>query len=1064
MTSALYERIRYRGNPIAHPESIIVSDQVRFTVLTERIIRLEWSSCGVFEDRATYAFPTRYNDKPSAISTYMQGQNLIIETSQLKVVYVRGSGAFSANNLQITFKLNEDGVTWHPGQPDVGNLRGTRRTLDQCEGDASLEKGLFSKSGWTLFDDSKNVVFSDDGWVAPRPDYEVQDWYFFAFGHDYKGGLAEYALFGGETPLIPYFVLGGWWSRYWAYSENDLRNLVAEFETHGIPLDVFVIDMDWHTPLGWTGYTWNRDLFHDPPAFLAWLHTKGLKTTLNLHPADGVHAHEEVYPTFARALDIDPETKKPVPFQIADKEYVKQYFELLHHPMEDEGVDFWWMDWQQGEISEVKGLDPLPWINHLHFNDIKRRGIRPMLYSRWGGLGNHRYYIGFSGDTYVTWESLQFQPYMTATAANVLYGWWSHDIGGHMGGATDPELYARWVQFGALSPVLRLHSTKDARAERRPWGYSEEVLEAAKAAFLLRYQLIPYLYTMARVASESNITLCRPSYYEHPEDESAYAARYQYYLGDQLIAAPFVFPLNRVNKMASIDVWVPPGIWTAYDTLETFCGPCWVRMVGTIKRMPMLVKSGAIIPLAPQFVNQAAPLLKSGTSSAIPKDNLELIVFPGEGHFEFYEDDGVTEAHTQGQYTWTRYTTSQPEANTWLLKIFPVKGWCEALPTQRRYTIFLKGSAEPTSVTVNSKPALNWRYSEQEKTTTIELFPTDKDKMMLVKAVACENIVLLGDALNEQLISADAVALLGTDCPSDAFDIKAIVELENEAKLDVLSRIGAPFVSFIDYSTPEEATQSLGSVIVACPTDQSEYTAHIVFRVFHKGQVETSTMTLNQTTKAHVIEVPFACQSAELMLWEAEVTLVWRDISWETQHRSKPLFPGVTLWQCLLYHSGQKKDLRDLAMVPGGFERNLVLSWKESQPSLEDAVNFSRCHIAPLKTLYSDLEVTDEDMSVLLTSLVTSPTSRKVKIEFTTNTLVEISLNGKIVKQDEFVNNTALGRFVTGTHFTKAVQLDAGVNILIVDCPGVGNSRARWFLGCAFTTLSGELLVDLLYE
>ena len=180
-----------------------------------------------------------------------------------------------------------------------------------------------------------------------------------------------------------------------------------------------------------------------------------------------------------------------IPFRITDKRFVKHYFELLHHPMERDGVDFWWMDWQQGEASEMEGLDPLPWLNHLHFPDSTRRGRRPMLYSRWGGLGNHRYPIGFSGDTYVAWPALQFQPYMTATASNVAYGWWSHDIGGHMGGATEPELYARWVQFGALSPCLRLHATKDPLAERRPWKYPHEVYEAARAAFHLRYQLVP---------------------------------------------------------------------------------------------------------------------------------------------------------------------------------------------------------------------------------------------------------------------------------------------------------------------------------------------------------------------------------------------------------------------------------------------------------------------------------------------------------------------------------------------------------------------------------------------
>jgi alpha-glucosidase (family GH31 glycosyl hydrolase) len=206
-------------------------------------------------------------------------------------------------------------------------------------------------------------------------------------------------------------------------------------------LSVCIVDMDWHVTdtgnqsSGWTGYTWNRALFPDPPAFIAELHRRGLKTALNLHPAEGIHPHEAQYAALARALGLDPEAQEPIPFNIVDPDFTRHYFELLHHPQEADGVDFWWMDWQQGELTGLPGLDPLWWLNHLHFYDLGRDDRkRPFVFSRWGGLGNHRYPIGFSGDTVVSWDSLAFQPRFTATAANVNYGWWSHDIGGHMGG------------------------------------------------------------------------------------------------------------------------------------------------------------------------------------------------------------------------------------------------------------------------------------------------------------------------------------------------------------------------------------------------------------------------------------------------------------------------------------------------------------------------------------------------------------------------------------------------------------------------------------------------------
>jgi alpha-glucosidase (family GH31 glycosyl hydrolase) len=109
----------------------------------------------------------------------------------------------------------------------------------------------------------------------------------------------------------------------------------------------------------------------------------------------------------AETLSVDPASGEPVAFDIANPAFADAYFTILHHPHEADGVDFWWLDWQQGTQTKVQGLDPLGWLNHLHFYYLGRDGRkRPFIFSRWGGLGNHRYPIGFSGDTVVSWESL----------------------------------------------------------------------------------------------------------------------------------------------------------------------------------------------------------------------------------------------------------------------------------------------------------------------------------------------------------------------------------------------------------------------------------------------------------------------------------------------------------------------------------------------------------------------------------------------------------------------------------------------------------------------------------
>ena len=151
-----------------------------------------------------------------------------------------------------------------------------------------------------------------------------------------------------------------------------------------------------------------------------------------MHPAEGVHAHEEAYAAIAKRMGIDPATELPVDFDPTDPDFLEAYLEELHHPLEDEGVDFWWLDWQQGGVTRIAGPRPAVAAQPLPLPGLGRAtGRRPLTFSRYAGIGSHRYPIGFSGDTVITWESLDFQPYFTATASNAGYGWWSHDIGGH---------------------------------------------------------------------------------------------------------------------------------------------------------------------------------------------------------------------------------------------------------------------------------------------------------------------------------------------------------------------------------------------------------------------------------------------------------------------------------------------------------------------------------------------------------------------------------------------------------------------------------------------------------
>jgi len=727
-------------NPVADPKAVVTVGNARFTVLTPQLIRMEWSADGKFEDHASFVFLNRRLPVPRVTTANQSSDGVelwTIKTDALTVSYMpSGDGHFTSNNLSITLNVDGKPVVWHPGMTDSENLMGTTRTLDTARGaktEEPIEQGLVSRGGWALVDDSTRPLFDSadfrflEGeksvwpWVMERPANEkpgaYSDWYFFGYGHDYKQALGDFVRVAGRIPLPPRFAFGVWWSRYWAYTDEQFDELARDFRENDTPLDVMVIDMDWHMSdeqlramgavdqsgemLGWTGYTWNKVLFPDPDAFLKKLHEDGLKTTMNLHPASGIQPWEQAYPAMARAMGVDPATKKYIPFDPTDKKWATNYLDLVLHPLEKQGVDFWWLDWQQWQTTNLPGVNPTWWLNYVHFTDQQREGKRPLLFHRWGGLGNHRYEIGFSGDTISVWDSLAFQPWFTATAANVGYAFWSHDIGGHMPGAVDPELYTRWIQFGTFSPILRTHTTKNPDSERRIWAYPEPYSAVMRSAYQMREAMQPYLYTEARRTYDTGVAFFRPLYYDWPEDDAAYTSKNEYLFGDQLIVSPVTAPADKITGLATEQVWLPKsdsqgGDWIEWPTGKHFAGPATVKRSFTIDQIPVYVKAGTILPMQPA-------MLHTGEK---PVDPLIVNVWPlaagTSSSYSVYEDSGVSVEYQKGVFARTPVKATE-NGDTLRVEIGPVEGSYPGMLKTRGYEVRLPADWPPESVTVNGK-------------------------------------------------------------------------------------------------------------------------------------------------------------------------------------------------------------------------------------------------------------------------------------------------------------------------------------------------------------------------
>lgn len=703
--------------PLPRPEAVIVGDGYRITVLTSRLLRLEYEADGRFCDQATQMAICR-EFPPVAFETHRQGDWLTVETEDVRLEY--DGRSFSSAGLSVTLKGAFSVYTsvWHYGDaPDT--LGGTARTLDQADGAIPLEPGLMSIKGYAALDDSRSMRMDDEGNLLPAAEHGI-DLYLFCYGHDYKGCLKDFYHLSGHAPIVPRYALGNWWSRFYPHTEDSYMQLMERFHQEQIPLSVAVLDMNWHTTkidpkygAPWTGYTWDRDCFPDPPRMMKRLHDAGLRVTLNDHPADGVRAFEDLYPAMAEAMGVDPASEKPFPYDAADPAFQQAFEKVVLDDFRRKGLDFWWIDWQQQGGSSVPGMDPLFTLNHTRYLYELKQDHAAMTFSRYGGPGSHRYPIGFSGDSHITWASLAFQPYFTATAANIGYSWWSHDIGGHMMGIHDDELAARWVQFGVFSPILRLHSSPSEFMRKEPWVYGERACAVMKDFLRLRHRLLPWLYTQDVIASEERSALLRPVYYDHDCPFFAWgqyrALRDEYLLGDGLLVCPVVQPSDPDTLMAKADAYLPEGEWIDFFTGWRYHGGRQLELYRPLENMPAFARPGMVIPM------DGAPVLENG--APLP-ENLTLRVFAGaDGGCEVIEDNGQMPGSPDYRRAVTRVRVTCGEGLT--LEIAPAEGHTDILPPARRYTVELVGVSDmlPAETTC----ACFARYDADKRTLVLTL-------------------------------------------------------------------------------------------------------------------------------------------------------------------------------------------------------------------------------------------------------------------------------------------------------------------------------------------------------
>ena len=273
-TGSSSELLNY--NPVANPAAVVESKDghARFTVLTERLVRLEWTSKAEFEDRASIAIVNRFVPKVPDFTQSQDSQTTVIRTAFFNLTYTENPGAtsgFTEENLVVkgTGKMRPAASfqgTWVPGMKNEGALPGTVKSLDafgpeplncttieahnQTVNHQSLHCSwaLFSRSGWALFDDTTTPMLNSEGqgwWDLDKKNRNKNDWYLFAHGSDYLQALKDYRTVGGVIPLLRKSVLGTWWTRWYNYNSDGVKDVVDQFRQYSLPLDVLVYDMNW---------------------------------------------------------------------------------------------------------------------------------------------------------------------------------------------------------------------------------------------------------------------------------------------------------------------------------------------------------------------------------------------------------------------------------------------------------------------------------------------------------------------------------------------------------------------------------------------------------------------------------------------------------------------------------------------------------------------------------------------------------------------------------------------------------------------------------------------------
>ena len=663
----------------------------RISILSDTLIRFEYSDTGSFNDYPTFFAQNRSFGKPKV--NVVEDENiLIIRNENFILEYKKdknfvGSKLLPEQNLKVTITNTEK--IWYFNHPEARNFRGTSYSLDDFDGSVNLDKGLFSLDGFTSVDDARTPILDQNGNIL-APNYKNIDTYLFVYNDNFGVGLRDYFNLTGLPLLIPRYALGVWWNKNEEYNETNILDLVNSFKKYKIPFSVLLLGEYARSKNQYSdiSFSFNKNIFPNPNALSSYLNKNGIYLGTNIRTDGIISVEEEHHNDFVKIYPTDSD--KNIPINVYNSNLMDAFLKGIINPYLNNGVDILWVD-DNNRNNTLRNFAANYYLFKNFSSNVNKRGL---ILSRNFGIAPHRYSVLYSGKTNINWKTLKYLPFYNATASNIGVSWWSHDIGGYKGGIEDAELYMRYVQLGVYSPILRLSSEAGKYYKREPWKWDAKTFSITHEYLTLRHRLIPYLYSEAKKYSAFGSPLVQPLYYKYPEtyDEPLY--KNEYYFGSELFISPIVTPKDSVMNRVVHRIFLPKGVWYDFKTGKKFTGG---RRYVTFYRdedYPVFAKTGAIIPMSvldPENINDVSS----------PK-TLEIHIFPGRSNtYKLYEDDGYSLKFREG-FSYTTEINYYYKENDFSVSLEPKEGTKEVVPEKRNYVIRFRNTKYTNGVQVFS--------------------------------------------------------------------------------------------------------------------------------------------------------------------------------------------------------------------------------------------------------------------------------------------------------------------------------------------------------------------------